>query len=184
MRLYNLLPRNSLFNWPNKEGVMRRIEMLGQWLGTEPQEKFVPVFIGSEEAEEDKWGIEPSETGRPKIVSNSDPEPGVIAFLSSYRGAGHAEGDVAVHEDDLDNVVVIAHGIGSDSASPTRYHEYLVMVRNTARFLILGTDTRNHSLVLLPQSETLAPYVGGLDFLDYIPLSDQAVITWRRHNHE
>lgn len=184
MRLYNVFPRESVFNWPNKEGINRLVTMTGQWLGTagkSTKPTFVPIFVAEKEPDEYKWGVQATETKRPKIVSNSDTTPGVIAVLSSFNGDGREVGRVFVHEDDLENVEVIAYGIGGSEALALLYHEYLVKVTGEAKFLVMPTSRPYYTLTLTPTSETITSLSAVPNLLtDYVALDDQSVPKWRR----
>lgn len=184
MRLYNITPRESIFNWPDKNGKRRIVEITGQWLGTvgkRTKPQFIPIFVGTEAPNESHWGIESSETGRPKIVANSDDTPGVIALISTYVGNGHEIGRGFVHQDCLDDVMLVAHGIGGNDSLAIRYHEYLVQVHDQAQFLILGTRKPYYYLTLTAESEIMKSQLVLPDFeKDYVVLDDQAVANWRK----
>lgn len=163
--------------------------MTGQWLGTagkKTKPQFVPIFVGAVEPLENDWGLEETETGRPKIVSNADNTPGVIGLLSGYSGLGHEIGRVYVDNNDLDYVTVIAHGIGGNDDMAVRFHEYLVRVESQARFLVMGTRKPYYYLTLTPESEMITPSLILPDFeKDFTALDDQEVMTWRRaHGRE
>lgn len=181
MRLYNIQPRESVFNWPDKSGKNRKVEITGQWIGQDPNSVFIPIFTGPSQPIEDNWMLMPSETGRPKIVSNAIQGcPGTIALLTSYDEPGHAVGSVSVHEEDLDNITVIASGTRESDEEALRYHEHLVEIRTLSRFLVQTTQARSYILRMDEFGEQISPLGFGVDAAAFISLNDQAVMTWRK----
>ena len=184
MRLYNITPKPSIFNWPDETGLRRPVQMTGVWLGTPGRDfrhSFTPIVIGETEPDEARWGLKNSRTERPKIAANHDLSLGYLAVLSSYTGNSHIVGHVFVREDHLENFQVLDFGIGGSEESGSRYHEYLVHIfGDHCDFAIQPTVTPDQRIVFGPgysgvhRTEIVSIPQG------YVNLDDTSILRWNR----
>ena len=126
------------------------------------------------------WEVVPTRSGRPKIVWSGKETSGIICRLSSNNGFGRAIGDVLVNRFDLENIIVLAHGVGGIDATGELWNEYIVTIDFGARFLIQTTKSPDVISEWEEATEVKNYMPNEKDYQDHVSLSDPQVKRWIR----
>ena len=153
--------------------------------GRRYRQELVPISFGDipqdRVGETAAWEVVPSRSGRPKIVWSGKETSGIICKLTSNNGFGRAVGEVLINKFALENVTVLAHGVGGIDTTGELWNEYVVTIDDGAWFLLQATRP--------PDIITVWEEVSGFrshgpvleeDYQHYINLSDPQVKRWIR----
>lgn len=116
----------------------------------------VPVRAsGDAEIDENAWALQPTSSGKPQIVANRDPSPGMLALLTSYNRHGICLGRIYVLDTgSLDQIMVVGYGIGGNPTGAVTWDEALVLVAGEAEAHFYLTNVGPpDSLVHITQQE-------------------------------
>lgn len=170
-----------------EHGLENGVRLFAQGLGSYgPQQTLflIPIKGRDKEVDETAWGIKPSYTGKPVIMSNYDPTPGVILCLSSYNRPGKAIGRLYIADDGgLSNVTLVGLGVGGTENGSVTWEEAVVAVRNSATLIIQHTGPPD-ALVLVDGEEVEYREVSADELeqqvdAEFVRIDDSRVARWK-----
>lgn len=91
-----------------------------------------------------RWGLRPTQSGKPQIVANQDDTVGALLFLSTFNRVDNRLGRiyvVAIHP--LDAILIVGYGIGGREDNSMRYEEAVVQVQGRAQFFLQNVGPPN-----------------------------------------
>lgn len=144
----------------------------------------VPIRGQDREVNERAWGIQPSLSGKPMIVSNADESEGVIMHLSSFNRMGKAVGNIyAVDNGDLKNIVSVGYGVGGLPEGGVTWEEALLLVRGGATFFLNQVGPPD-AIVIVSGEEVMYREIASQEIDrwvegDLVRLDDSRVARWK-----
>jgi hypothetical protein len=179
MRIHNLVPCEHVI----RPGIVINAVSVGS-KGPGQSLFLVPMRSKEDEVDDTLWGLLPTSSGKPQIVANIDPKPGVLLRLSTYNRAGKRIGRLFLRSDCLDNVVCVGFGIAGDELGELLWEEAIFAVSGSACFFLLNVGPPNE-LVFVEDGEVtrLPAEQGDLDDAEYVRVDDPNVLRWISEEH-
>lgn len=144
----------------------------------------VAVQSSNGEPSPNRWGVVPTQTGRPAIRANADGheewmslfKDGWLARFSTYTGASKAVGRIMAPDNAIDCIFVVA--LGTVKSEDAEYEEVIVAAPIGCELYLRDTVSPGRIVQFLPEEILIRQH--DLAHLPKNHISDERILNWRR----